>query len=47
MRLWNPRFPYHVHKILQVVPILSEKNLLHTLQDYYAKIHFLTVSVYA
>ena len=37
--LWNPKFDYHVHKRLLLVPILRHINQVHTLPSDYLKIH--------
>jgi len=39
-RLWNPTVHYRVPECLPLVPILSNKNLVHALLFYFFTIHF-------
>jgi hypothetical protein len=39
--LWKPKFHYCiVQKALSLVPILSQMNYVHNLENYFFKIHF-------
>jgi hypothetical protein len=41
--LWNPKIHYHVHKGLQLVPVMNQMNPDHTTSSYFSKIQFNTV----
>jgi hypothetical protein len=38
--LWNPKVHHRVYKIPLLVPILSQKNPLHSTASYFSKSHF-------
>ena len=38
--LWNPKFHYHLHKILPLFPILSQINPVQSIPFYLLKLHF-------
>jgi hypothetical protein len=42
--LWNPQFNYRIHMSPPLLPVLSEKNPVHTTPSYFSKIHFSIVT---